>query len=366
MQNVNTVHKHLDIDSAHRNRRIFPNQADFVIPFMQSLSGIIVNATNALDPVSDAAPYESALTSGNALTLTTIVLSSTSSTITNFYINSIVAVPAVDDILRTITSYNGTTLTANVTPAFPGLILINTAYTIRRVVPIFGPSATSLFGAASTMTSVHLAVTTPTSIVGMFVRISKSANPALVNQIATIFSYNTGTNFASVSPFTAAPVAGDQYEILPFSRENSSGLLYAGTLSIAQSHCYEIKLLHLVVPKQLLNVQGGGLAENFPYLYVTLTNENENSSGALYTNNPNAIRAVFKVPINLYSGITSFYTLKDSKATQTVKFKPFDTIRITVTMPNGEILRFVQADNISPVEPNPMLQINYLFSLRRC
>jgi hypothetical protein len=48
-----------------------------------------------------------------------------------------------------------------------------------------------------------------------------------------------------------------------------------------------------------------------------------------------------------------------------IKFLPNDTFHMTVLLPNGEVLSFVQKDNLSPKEPNYKLQISAMFEFTR-
>ena len=85
----------------------------------------------------------------------------------------------------------------------------------------------------------------------------------------------------------------------------------------------------------------------------------------MYSNNPNSIDALFKVPINLYFGVQSFYTLKDCKQKQTIQFNPVKDLFYALTLPNGEPIQFVEQDTMSPNPPDSLLQNSALFSIRK-
>lgn len=51
--------------------------------------------------------------------------------------------------------------------------------------------------------------------------------------------------------------------------------------------------------------------------------------------------------------------------TQTVKFKPNDSLRFSVYLPDGRLFQTIQTDYLSPYPPNIRLQIEAIFSIRR-
>jgi IMP dehydrogenase len=69
--------------------------------------------------------------------------------------------------------------------------------------------------------------------------------------------------------------------------------------------------------------------------------------------------------MNEYFGDTSFITLKDSKAKQTVYFDPSQDLFFELTLPDGTVVSFNEFDNMPPYPPNPFLQINLLVSMKK-
>jgi hypothetical protein len=88
---------------------------------------------------------------------------------------------------------------------------------------------------------------------------------------------------------------------------------------------------------------------------------------SIYSNNPNATSAVFRVPIyDVQNPIASaFVKLDGDGMTQTLKFKPNDNIFFSVRLPNGELFKTIELDRYSPQQPNPDIQISALFSFKR-
>ena len=165
--------------------------------------------------------------------------------------------------------------------------------------------------------------------------------------------------------------AANVLQIIRFTKDNEETLNYSGsTVSQNQMVCYEIELLSLILPNLPLNNTIGGLIAFYPYVYVELSNvsdPNAGIKGVLYSNNPNARRALFKVGItDTPTPLTSsFIKVDGNRSVQTVKFKPNDTLHIRVYLSNGDLFQTLIQDNAPPLEPNPFVQISSTFSIKR-
>ena len=62
---------------------------------------------------------------------------------------------------------------------------------------------------------------------------------------------------------------------------------------------------------------------------------------------------------------SSFIKIDGDGAVQTIKFKPNDNLKFTVTLQNGEIFQTIVPEFYSPRWPNHLGQISAFFSLRR-
>lgn len=164
-------------------------------------------------------------------------------------------------------------------------------------------------------------------------------------------------------------LAEQKYEILPITHDNSSAFNYTGsTVSQQQMVCYEVQLLKLVLPN--VELETGGRIALYPYVYVKLQNSTSPNSGItniIYSNNPNSKDMLFRASIDDTSHPLTipFVKLKGDDMVQTIKFKPNDNLRFGVYLPNGEPLKTELDDNQSPLEPNPLLQISAVFSIKR-
>lgn len=155
----------------------------------------------------------------------------------------------------------------------------------------------------------------------------------------------------------------------PNSAEQYSPLNYSGsTVSSDESVCYEIELVNLVFPNTFLNGLKV-LTSFFPYFLVEFSNLSNSfqNTNTLLTNNPNAQRALFPIPISdVSSPIISQFLNLTCPCSQIVKFKPNDSFHIRIFYPNGETLTTFNKDTILPYSPDPLLQISAVFSIKRC
>ena len=166
-------------------------------------------------------------------------------------------------------------------------------------------------------------------------------------------------------------LTGNWIQIMTFNRDNEQPLNYTGsTVSQNQMVCYEIELISLILPNLPLDNEIGGLIAFYPYLYVELSNKTApsgGSKGVMYSNNPNANRALFRVAIDDTPTpvISKFIKVDGDGAVQTVKFKPNDNLYIRVFLQNGALFETQQRDTPSPMQPDPFVQISAEFSIKR-
>lgn len=189
--------------------------------------------------------------------------------------------------------------------------------------------------------------------------------PSFIITISPPKAINGFNNPPSSSFVMLGPPGPDTIEFNSQAHENASTLFQNG-VQAHNAQYYKIGLKYLVIPNQVLNVGNGGRLDNYPYIYVQIYNDgNRGALNVITSDNPNAAFAVFKCPIdkNLYNRPTSFFTLKTPNKDQIIKFRPDQNIRVTLTLPDGTIISNKFVDNLSPLFPNPLLQVNSLFTL---
>jgi hypothetical protein len=157
--------------------------------------------------------------------------------------------------------------------------------------------------------------------------------------------------------------------IVDFERNNFSPLNYTGSMvSQNDTVCYEITLIDLGLP--IISLVTGARISFYPFVYVELANvssPSKNYQNSIYTNSIAANRALFIVPITdiVNPNIGSFVKLSNLYMTQTVKFKPNDSLRFSVYLPDGSLFIPIYYDTTTPYEPNDLLQIHAVFSIKR-
>lgn len=170
------------------------------------------------------------------------------------------------------------------------------------------------------------------------------------------------------APFTVQPDARSMYEILPFTNDNFNPLSYNGsTDSSQQAVCYEVELRNLVLPNIVLNVGDGGRVAFYPYVYVELTPKDNPPYEPIWSNNPNAKKMMFRLVVSDTNAptVTPFVRLRSDGMIQTIKFKPNTNFHFSVRIPSGEVFSTNAIENYSPLEPNPLIQVSAMFSIKR-
>ena len=133
-----------------------------------------------------------------------------------------------------------------------------------------------------------------------------------------------------------------------------------------QTVCYDIELMYITLPNIFISNGSAGTLDDYPYFYVKLYNINSKPSATqMITNNPNSMEALFRIPMNINLLEQSFFTLDTTNPSQTISFKPDDSLHFSVCLPNGEPILFRDSEWLSPGAPNPFLQISATFSLTR-
>ena len=172
----------------------------------------------------------------------------------------------------------------------------------------------------------------------------------------------------NTSPLTSSSYLQQQnLEILEYSSDNAQPLNFTGTRQ-NQMVCYEIKLISITMPNVPLDNEIGGLVAFYPYFYIELSNVNapmRGNKGVLYSNNPHANRALFRVDIrDTNTPLRSKFIKLRGGGTQTVKFRPNDDLYFRVFLNNGKLFETVTKDTSPPLPPDFFVQISAQFQIR--
>ena len=193
-----------------------------------------------------------------------------------------------------------------------------------------------------------------------------------VNDTTRIVDYYGINKIAKIYPtFITNPIVGQNFEILTFSYDNLNPFTYTGSLVSQQEMvCYEIELLNVIIPNEVMHSGLGGRIAFYPYIYVELSNVSASGAGlknVIYSNNPNSTKMTFRVPVSdvSYPTSTIFLKIDASGMVQTIKFKPNDNLLFSVKLQDGEIFDTMLDERYSPYPPNPKSQISAAFRLNR-
>lgn len=134
---------------------------------------------------------------------------------------------------------------------------------------------------------------------------------------------------------------GEPLELMLY-RRRSTGLTMP-LVSYKQPLCYEVSLIHLILPNQ--PVYGFNVLPTFfPYLMVELYNTSSVGSnlGVLYSNNPNTEKVSFYCPVGNPRNplIVSYLIVLSSTQVQTLSWAPTDNFFFRVILPNGDTLKY--------------------------
>ncbi len=178
--------------------------------------------------------------------------------------------------------------------------------------------------------------------------------------------------FPATTDLSAVTVS-DLLAILFYSGDQASTLDYKGSMRETQSNdrsqvrVYNLELLSLQIPNQLLATSIGGYPVAYSYFMVTLRNMSyENRvDQVIFSNNPALGRANFIVPVLDISSpqFSSFTKLDGGAICYPFSIKSNDTLQLTISTPSGDILATVVSDTVPPIPPNPSLQVSALFSI---
>lgn len=187
------------------------------------------------------------------------------------------------------------------------------------------------------------------------------------------YTYAVNTSYCVIDvsathPVPTLDVPDTHCEVMGFNIDNYSPFTYNGSMaSQNQSVSYDVTLNNIVLPNVILST--GGRIAYYPFVYVEIENVST-TTGAnknmIYSNNPNAYRAIFKVPItDLNHPATTPFVKLTCSMTQTMTFKPNADMKVTVRLPGGAIFQPKTSDTSYGQAPNTMLQLSVLFGLTR-
>ena len=356
--------RYLDINSAYRNRKLYPSVCDFVLQLNPNTA---TSSATAGDPVLLAFPYETNLLQGGS-TVTQIRLSVEASNILNYYIGSWIE---IQGFFRQVIAYDPTLKSATVSVPFPAAYLALTPYTIRFELPTLRDVTGAISPALNKVVLNPGASNKDGQYVGQWIFFT-GVSPPTSYRWYRIEKYDGATRTATiVGTLDALVPAGTVFEILKYNYDNSRPLLYYGTeVGTNNPTCVSLNLVNLIVPNLPIKNGYRGTLQNYPYLYVCVYSEKGATNvQTLVSNTPASNQALFKVPVTYLQGI-SFLTLGYAGMSPNVSFRLDDDLHFKILLPTGEILEFETGNPTSyvvgqPTVPNPLSQVQAVFEVTR-
>jgi hypothetical protein len=247
---------------------------------------------------------------------------------------------------RPISGFNPITKTFLLETPFSAAWGINHQYEITRSQPVSHGIAMSLTTGPYTITLAASEPTTDDTYKGFYIRF---IGGPLNNEYRLITAYSGSTKVATFTPIVTSSLFRPQsYEILRLKRDNVVDIT-----RYSLKGDLKVKLLDLMIPKSKLHCNG--TIADYPFVYVRITDKNNNLTNAITSNNNGTTRAIFKCPIassnDVYSSIKLSCDMIQILRLQT-------TLVFEVLLPSGWPLRFMEPDWTSPNAPNPLLQIS--------
>ena len=317
--------------------------------------------------------------------------------------------------ISTISNYDGSTLVATLNPGFTTTASAADAYELillqqsKRIIKYVDYRSSAVGGSINT---VNFPITasngqplyTNNYYDNLFINVPTRGGIRKISNY-TVLTDSTGSIVSAIatidingSDFTSAVVSGDAFTItsglieggagqftysistqpayiLQFSYDNLFPFINAHAQISNASQWYEMELLNLILPNQILNCGFGGLITFYQYVYVQLANARSgaNTSNNIISNNSSAVGMTFRATIDdVPNPVNStFIKIDGDGMTQIVKFDPQDNLAFSVFLSNSsdpnqrDLFRVLPSEHYSPLPPNPLIQISAMFSLKK-
>ena len=189
-----------------------------------------------------------------------------------------------------------------------------------------------------------------------------------------LFTITSGVIEGGNGKFTYS-ISNQPAYILPFSYDNLFPFINSSTQISNSQQWYEIELINLILPNQILDSGFGGLITFYQYLYVEIGNTSStgNIGNNIISNNSNAVGMTFRATIKDCSHPTNsnFIKINGDNMTQIIRFDPQDNLHFALYLSNSpdpnnrQLFKVLPNEFYSPLPPNPIIQISALFRLKK-
>ena len=164
--------------------------------------------------------------------------------------------------------------------------------------------------------------------------------------------------------------------ILKATYDNLYPFINAQTNTANAVQDYEVELINLILPNQVLDSGFGSLISFYQYVYVEIQNTEGTgnaSSNNILSNNPNAIGTTFRATIDdVPNPVNSTFIKIDGDGMKQIikNFNLQKGLKFAVYLSTGsnpserEIFKVLSPEHFSPKPPNPLIQISAMFSFK--
>lgn len=187
-------------------------------------------------------------------------------------------------------------------------------------------------------------------------------------QLLLDYDSNQEYNGDNIPNYDIITSKGSSINIISFSKDNFNPLNYNGSVvSQSETVCYEVSLISLILPN--VQLKTGARSVFYPFFYIELSNITSPSGASndiIYSNNPYSSKALFLAPVTDSSQpINSNFIKIYSNMSQTIKFKPNDSFKFSIYLPDGRPFETAETDYLSPYSPHETIQIDAVFGIKR-
>lgn len=224
------------------------------------------------------------------------------------------------------------------------------------------PNYVFVAGLTSTPSNVVFPVI-PNDFSNWFIRVQAPIyNDAVIQpqgETRKIVQYNAPN--ATVAPAFSASPAGLFIELMQQGYDNVNPFTWRGTVS-QEIPTYRVRLIRLILPNLPMITSRGGNPSVANYFYVELGNSGTQNMYSICSNNPNAVKANFRVTVKDLVRLKDleFITL-EGDVNQIMRIRIDSNLYIKVTTSSGELFKTVIKDTTSPLSPKYNIQVNALF-----
>ena len=248
---------------------------------------------------------------------------------------------------RKIKNYDSIAKIIELETPFSGAWNISHSYEITNGLKISQGITTSITTGPNT---VDLAVGEPGidgTYTGNYIRFMGGP---LNNQYRLITQYIGATRTVIFSPSVATSIFIPQtYQILKLQRDNVSDISFPLKLKGGD---IPVSLLDISIP--LAELSTGATILDYPFIYIRITDKNNDVVNAISSNNPTTTRAIFKCCVDINTQNRKFATLR-SDMVQILRFST--AIVFEILLPDGSPMAFKDDEWYSPNFPNPDIQV---------